>query len=148
MVGFSDVHTRAHIYRAIIEGIAYALREGKDALEKRSGHSIKQLRVSGGGSQSDQVLQITADIFGMRVERPHTFETSGLGAAIAAAVGVGIYPDFATATARMTRTGATFEPTPSHHKTYDRLYRDVYQKMYKRLRPVYRAIQTITGHPS
>ena len=145
IVGFSDVHTRAHIYRAIIEGIGYALREGKDRLEKRSGNIIKKLRVSGGGSQSDQVMQITADIFGMRVERPHTFETSGLGAAIAAAVGIGIYPDFDTATARMTRTGAGFEPTPSHHKTYDDLYRGVYQKMYKRLRPTYRAIESITG---
>lgn len=148
MVGFSDVHTRAHIYRAIIEGIAYALREGKDALEKRSGNVIKKIRISGGGSQSDQVMQITADIFGMRVERPHTFETSGLGAAIAAAVGVGIYPDFDTATARMTRTGASFEPASSHDKTYDRLYREVYQKMYTRLRPVYRAIQSVSGHTS
>ena len=101
--------------------------------------------MSVGGSQSDQVMQITADIFGMRVERPHTFETSGLGAAIAAAVGIGIYPDFDTATARMTRTGAGFEPTPSHHNTYDELYRGVYQKMYKRLRPTYRAIESITG---
>ncbi|MBE9537966.1 MAG: FGGY-family carbohydrate kinase [Proteobacteria bacterium] len=148
IVGFSEIHTRAHIYRAIIEGIAYALREGKEALEKRSGKVIKQLRVSGGGSQSDQVMQITADIFGMPVERPHTFETSGLGAAIAAAVGVGIYPDFETATAKMTRIGASFEPTPKHHRTYDRLYREVYQKMYKRLRPGYQAIQSIAGHAS
>lgn len=145
IVGFSDVHTRAHIYRAIIEGIAYALREGKEALEKRSGNVVKQLRVSGGGSQSDEVMQITADIFGMTVERPHTFETSGLGAAISAAVGVGIYPDFETATARMTRMGARFEPSANHHKTYDRLYREVYHKMYKRLRPGYRAIQSIVG---
>jgi sugar (pentulose or hexulose) kinase len=148
IVGFSEVHTRAHIYRAIIEGIAYALREGKETLEKRTGQVVKQLRVSGGGSQSDQVMQITADIFGMPVERPHTFETSGLGAAIAAAVGVGIYPDFNTATAKMTRMGARFEPTADYHGTYDRLYRQVYQKMYKRLRPGYRAIQSITGHTS
>ena len=92
IIGFGDVHTRAHIYRAIIEGIAYALREGKERLEKRSGHSITTLKVSGGGSQSDEAMQITADIFGLTVERPHTYETSGLGAAINAAVGVGLYP--------------------------------------------------------
>ncbi|MFT5766989.1 MAG: sugar (pentulose or hexulose) kinase [Halioglobus sp.] len=145
MIGFSDVHTRAHIYRAIIEGIAYALREGKEALEKRSGQRIKRLSVSGGGSQSDQVMQITADIFGMDVERPGTFETSGLGAAIAAAVGVGIHPDFKTATASMTRLGDTFRPAAENHAIYDQLYKQVYQKMYKRLRPSYQAIQAIMG---
>jgi len=51
----------------------------------------------GGGSQSDAILQITADIFGLPVERPRTIETSGLGAAIACMVGVGLQPDFAIA---------------------------------------------------
>ena len=52
IIGFGDVHTRAHIYRAIIEGLAYALREGKERPEKRSGHRIKTLKVSGGGSKA------------------------------------------------------------------------------------------------
>lgn len=144
MIGFSEVHTRAHIYRAIIEGIAYALRQGKEELEKQSGQPIRQLRVSGGGSQSDQVMQITADVFGMEVERPHTYETSGLGAAIAAAVGAGIYPDFATATAHMTRIRDRFLPNTAHKKTYDRLYNEVYRNMYQGLKPSYQAIQAIT----
>jgi sugar (pentulose or hexulose) kinase len=53
IIGFGDVHTRAHMYRAILEGLAYALREGKERIEKRSGVAIPELRVSGGGSQSD-----------------------------------------------------------------------------------------------
>ncbi|MEH6580874.1 MAG: FGGY-family carbohydrate kinase [Halioglobus sp.] len=145
IIGFNEVHTRAHIYRAIIEGIAYALREGKESLEKRTGHAVKRLRVSGGGSQSDQVMQITADIFGLEVERPHTYETSGLGAAIAAAVGAGTYPDFSTAASRMTRVRDSFTPNVQHQQTYDRLYNEVYRNMYSGLKPSYSAIQAIAG---
>ena len=82
--------------------------KAKSASEKRSGHKITTLKVSGGGSQSDEAMQITADIFGLTVERPHTYETSGLGAAINAAVGVGLYPDYQTALARMTHEGDRF----------------------------------------
>lgn len=148
IIGFGDVHTRAHIYRAMIEGLTYALREGKELLEKRSKQAITQLRVSGGGSQSDQIMQITADIFGMPVERPHTFETSGLGAAIAAAVGTGTYPDFETAVKYMTHAGKGFTPIAENQRIYDPLYKEVYQKMYNELRSSYRAIQSITGYPS
>tara|TARA_R110002124_G_scaffold104248_2_gene253898 strand:- start:1770 stop:3329 length:1560 start_codon:yes stop_codon:yes gene_type:complete len=147
IIGFGDVHTRAHIYRAIIEGLAYALREGKERLEQRSGHRITTLKVSGGGSQSDEAMQITADIFGLAVERPHTYETSGLGAAINAAVGVGLYPDYAAALQKMTRTGDTFSPIAENVETYDRLYREVYLKMYARLSPLYGAIRRITRYP-
>ena len=144
IIGFSDVHTRAHIYRAMIEGITYALREGKELLEKRTAVPIEGLRVSGGGSQSDQIMQITADIFGMTAERPHTFETSGLGAAIAAAVGIGLHADFPTAVARMSRVGATFKPVEEHHHIYNGLYEGVYRKLYQQLRPSYCAIREIT----
>src|SRR5205814_1703973 len=81
------------VYRAILEGLAFALREGKERTEKRSGVPIRELRVAGGGSQSDAAMQITADVFGLPASRPHVYEASGLGAAIDAAVGVGIHPD-------------------------------------------------------
>ena len=84
MIGFTDAHTRAHLFRAILEGLAYALREGCERIEARSGGAVTSLRVSGGGSQSDAAMQATADIFNRPTSRPHTFETSGLGAAISA----------------------------------------------------------------
>jgi sugar (pentulose or hexulose) kinase len=147
IIGFGDVHTRAHIYRAIIEGIAYALREGKERLEKRSGHNITTLKVSGGGSQSDEAMQITADIFGLTVERPHTYETSGLGAAINAAVGVGLYPNYESALNHMTHEGDRFIPIEENVRLYDQLYKEVYLKMYDRLSPLYSSIREITGYP-
>src|SRR5512145_1260155 len=110
VIGFGDVHNRAHLYRAILEGVAYALRDGKERQEKRSGVDITELRVSGGGSQSDAAMQLTADIFGMPAARSQIYETSGLGAAIDAAVGLGLHTDFDTAIREMTRIGCVFEP--------------------------------------
>lgn len=147
IIGFGDVHTRSHIYRAILEGLAYALREGKERLEKRSGKRIKTLRVAGGGSQSDAAMQLTADVFGIPAERPHTYETSGLGAAIDAAVGLGLHPDFDTAVAAMTRVGKTFYPNEPTRALYNQLYKDVYLKMYPQLQPLYQRIRDITGYP-
>jgi sugar (pentulose or hexulose) kinase len=147
VIGFGDVHTRAHLYRAILEGLAYALREGKERIEKRGGQRITRVRVSGGGSQSDAAMQITANVFNLPCERPHLYETSGLGAAILAAVGLKLHPDFATAVREMTRIGQVFEPEPAHANTYEQLYRRAYCRMYQRLQPLYRDIQAITGYP-
>ena len=93
-------------------------------------------------------MQLTADIFGIPAERPHTYETSGLGAAIDVAVGLGVYPDFDSAIEKMTRTGDIFEPDPERVKRYERLYKEVYLKMYKQLQPLYKSIRDITGYPA
>ncbi|HNO43014.1 MAG TPA: FGGY-family carbohydrate kinase, partial [Ottowia sp.] len=148
IIGFGDVHTRAHLYRAILEGLAYALREAAERVERRSGIAIERVRVAGGGSQSDAALQITANVFNRPAERPHLYETSGLGAAIIASVGLGLQPDFASAVRAMTRVGQVFAPQPEHAHTYERLYRRVYLRMYRQLAPLYRDIRDITGYPS
>ena len=144
IIGFSNEHTRAHVYRAILEGLAYALREGKERTEKRSGVPITDLRVAGGGSQSNAAMQLTADVFGMTASRPHLYEASGLGAAMGAAVGVKIHPDFKTAAVEMTHMGERFEPHSKTCQIYDELYHQVYLKMYNRLRPLYRSLRRIS----
>jgi len=143
VIGFSDVHTRAHLYRAMLEGLAYALREGAERTAKRSGIAITELRVAGGGSQSDAALQLTADVFGLPASRPHVYEASGLGAAIDAAVGAGLHADFPTAIREMTRVRDTFEPNAGTHARYDDLYYGVYKKMYSRLKPLYETMRGI-----
>jgi sugar (pentulose or hexulose) kinase len=148
IIGFGDVHTRAHLYRALLEGLVYGLREGGDLTQRKTKVPVTRLKVSGGGSQSDAAMQITADIFGMAAERPHTFETSALGAAIDAAVGLKLYSDFPSAVKSMTRTGRIFEPIKDNHKLYDDLYRKVYLKMYGRLKPLFKDIRDITGYPT
>jgi sugar (pentulose or hexulose) kinase len=147
IIGFGDVHTRAHVYRAIIEGLAYALRDGLERIVRRSGVPVTELRVAGGGSRSDAVVQLTADVFGIPTGRPHTSETSGLGAAIDAAVGLGLHPDIPAAVQAMTRIGSVRDPDPTAHATYEELFRHVYRPMYRRLRPLYAEIRRITGYP-
>ena len=147
IIGFGDVHTRAHIYRAILEGLAYSLKEGALRTQSKNGIPITRVRVSGGGSQSRVAMQVTADIFDLPAERPHTFETSALGAAIDAAVGMKMYPDFPSAVAAMTRIRDVFEPIPARRDIYRDLYEKVYLKIYDRLKPLYEAIRDITGYP-
>jgi sugar (pentulose or hexulose) kinase len=148
VIGFGDVHGRAHFYRAILEGLAYALREGKERSEARSHVPITELRVAGGGSQSEAALQITADLFGLPTARPHIYETSGLGAAIDGAVGLGLHASFESAVRDMTRVGQVFDPNPVTHQLYEQLYQRVYKQMYGRLKPLYEEIRAITGYPA
>jgi len=99
------------------------------------------LRGAGGGSQSEAALQLTADVFGLPASRPHVYEASGLGAAMDAAVGIGVHPDFPTAIREMTHVRDTFEPDIKVHARYDELYHGVYKQMYKRLQPLYQAMR-------
>ncbi len=147
VIGFGDIHTRAHLYRSILEGLAYALRDGAERTSTRSKIPITEIRIAGGGSQSSAAMQLTADIFGLPVSRPHVYEASGLGAAMDIAVGLGLHPNFETAVKEMTHLGDTFEPNTVASKQYDELYNRVYQKMYKRLKPLYEEIREITGYP-
>jgi sugar (pentulose or hexulose) kinase len=148
IIGFGDVHTRAHIYRSILEGLGYALKDGMLALEKKNKVKIKCLRISGGGSQSDAAMQITADIFNLPAQRPHTYETSALGAAIDAAVGLKLHADFPSAVREMARVTDVFEPIPKNRDLYGELFERVYLKMYGRLKPIYNEIRRITGYPA
>lgn len=147
IIGFGGVHKKEHIYRALLEGLVYSMREGRERIEKRSKVPITELSVCGGGSKSDQVMQMTADIFNLPASRPRVTEASGLGAAILAAVGSGLYPDIETAVQEMTCIGSVFEPDPKSVNIYEELFKKVYSKTYPRLRPLYRVIQSVTGYP-
>ena len=144
IIGFSDVHTREHLYRAMIEGIAYALKEGLESIEKSQKHKVKELRISGGGSQSDAICQITADIFNLPVSRVQTYETTSLGAAIATFVAIGEFKDVEEAMKTMSKKTITFNPNPVAAAQYEDLYRKVYLKMYPQLKGVYRHINKFT----
>ena len=131
------------MYRAIIEGIAYALREGLEGIEKSQRHKVKKLMISGGGSQSDVICQITADVFGLPVSRVQTFETTSLGAAIATFTAVGEFKDVHEACEHMTNISKVFKPNMENHKVYDRIYKEVYLKIYPRLNPLNRTINKL-----
>ncbi|RRD95740.1 carbohydrate kinase [Clostridiales bacterium COT073_COT-073] len=137
VIGFSDVHTRVHIYRAIIEGINFALMHGLKKLEKKSGVKIKEIYLGGGGSRSDEICQITANMFGLPAIRTQTNEGSGIGSAMAAFVGMGVYPDFAKAAEAMVRKKDIFMPDMEQHRIYRKIYQDIFMEIYGRLAPLY-----------
>jgi sugar (pentulose or hexulose) kinase len=147
MIGFGDVHKKEHIYRAVIEGLAFGLLDGMHKIEKRGKIKFQKLAVSGGASQSDEICQISADVFNLPIVRGTTHESSGLGAAIITAYGTGCYGSIKEAIAKMVDYQFTFEPNPKKAELYKRIFKEVYQKMYKALKPLYKEIQDITGYP-
>ena len=144
IIGFSDVHTRGHFYRAIIEGIAYALKEGLEGIEKSQHHKVTELRISGGGSQSDAICQITADIFNLPVSRVQTYETTSLGEAISVFVALNEFRSVEEAMEKMSHKTTTFMPNKEAAAQYERLYRKVYLKMFPRLKNIYKEINRFT----
>jgi sugar (pentulose or hexulose) kinase len=98
-----------------------------------------RLIVIGGGSKSDLFMQIFADAYNLPAERMEVPDAAGLGAAICAAVGAGVYPDFETAVARMVRVAKVFKPIPEHAETYDRINAAIYRGLRDRLEPVLKA---------
>ncbi len=147
VVGFGDVHTRGYLYRSVIEGLGFALREGLEKIEKAGKVKIGRIGISGGATQSDEICQITADIFGRELTAGETFETAGLGAAIITATGVGLYGSIPEAVQGMIRYGKTYTPNPEHVELYQKLYERVYLQLFNRLQPLYDEIRSILNYP-
>jgi sugar (pentulose or hexulose) kinase len=145
IIGFSDVHTRIHIYRAIIEGIGFSLMEGLRNIEKRGHFKVKKLYVAGGGSQSDEICQIIANMFGLPLYRTQTYEVSGIGSSLTAFVALGTFPDYAAAVEAMVHIRDEFLPDPGEHKIYRELYEQIYCKIFDRLSPLYQRINEINS---
>lgn len=142
IIGFSDVHTKIHMYRAIIEGIAYCLKEGLELFEaKRLHHKVDKVRISGGGSQSDLICQITADILNKPVSKIQTTECSSLGCAMAGFIAMGEFKNKEEAAKAMVHQSVEFRPNPENVMKYEYLYRNAYLKMYPNLKDVYKNIK-------
>ncbi|MXR68565.1 carbohydrate kinase [Shewanella sp. JBTF-M18] len=139
IVGFTPEHGRLHLYRAAIEGILMTLKQGLLRLERLKGSPFKVVRITGGGAQSDLVMQMCADIFNRPVERLSLHEASGLGAAMCCAVGAGIYPDLASARTQMRRLGEKFEPEAVHVAQYARIF-TAFEALYPQIKPFFKKV--------
>ncbi|MDA2932785.1 glycerol kinase GlpK [Acidobacteria bacterium AH-259-D05] len=91
IVGLSRYHTRAHLARATLEAICYQTRDVLDAMVKDSGVELEALKVDGGATVNETLMQLQADILGVPVVRPAVTETTALGAAYAAGLAVGLW---------------------------------------------------------
>lgn len=133
--GFTLAHTRAHFVRAVLEASAYAVRDITDQM-RRIGLPLQEIRVVGGGARSRLWRQIKADVTGLPVALPQTTETTALGAAMLALVGVGACPSLARAAELSVRIVETLDPRPEVQARYEDYYR-LYRSTYDALLPVF-----------
>jgi len=115
-------HTRADLYRSILEALAFSLRENMELI-RQNGLGIEAVRCIGGGAQNEFWLQIKADVTGKPVEQPAVTESAVLGAAMLAAWGAGAFPSLAETSATWYRIGRVFTPNLVNHERYAAPYR-------------------------
>ncbi len=137
MVGLGSDHRRAHVYRALIEGIALDLASGCQAVEAATGAPIERFVAIGGGARSALWRQIVADATGKEVQVSGTLEASCLGAGMIAAVAAGWHPDIPTASRAMAgRLHQRQLPDPDAHARYRRL-RELHEGLYPALKQTF-----------
>jgi glycerol kinase len=112
IVGITRDTTAAHLARAALEGIAFQVADLVDAMREDTGKRLPELRVDGGASRSDPLMQFQADLLGVPVVRPAVVETTALGAAYLAGLAVGFWKDVG-AVATQWKAERTFEPAMS-----------------------------------
>ena len=134
-IGLTIRHSRAHLYRAVLEGVTMNLRVILDAF-RNQGTAIESMRVIGGGASGRVWNQIMADVYGMPVHRL-TFleEATSMGAALVGGVGVGLYPDFSMIET-MNGIAATVLPDAKTQAVYDRM-QPIFNRLYDALEPLY-----------
>jgi xylulokinase len=138
-LNLSADHTRDHLLRAVYEGIAYNIRWIVEIIEKEFKFPLPNLRVIGGGAKAAPLMQILADVTQRKAETVrYPQEAGAVGAAMVAAVGLGIYPDF-EALKKVVSVDKAFEPEPKNREIYDSLYKS-YQEAYASLRGFYKRL--------
>lgn len=132
-VGLSSSHTRGHMYRSILEGIALEQLFAILAVEKEIGVRVRDFVAIGGGAANTLWCHIFADVTRKNIFLPENTEASGLGAAIAAEVGIGWYQTFKEAANKMTGIRRIITPNEQNHKKYQQIF-VIYKKIYPALK--------------
>jgi xylulokinase len=149
VVGWRGNHTPQHLYRAILEGIAFEVRLHMIGVETALGRKLERYFAVGGGAKSEVWCQIIADVTGIKVHRTKHPETAALGAGIIAAAGAGIYENAAVAARAMaTLEPVSFEPNSKRHKLYREIFQDVYLEVYPALQEPLRRLVELQGQHS
>jgi xylulokinase len=130
-VGLRLTHTRGHLFRAVLEGVAFGFRHHLDVFKER-GHAPLRVRVTDGGSQSPVWNQVIADVLGVPLEKVALRSGSAVAAAFAAGIGVGAFKDWHDI-GRFVSVTEVIEPADP--QAYEHNY-DVYRALYPSLREV------------
>ena len=130
--GLDYSKTKAHMVRAVMEGVAYSLRHNLEAAYS-AGASVSTMRSVGGSANSQFWAQMKADITGKPIEVPASDTATTLGAALLAGVGVGVYGDFDEAVNKTVQVERRYEPDSGYQDAYDRGY-ETYSRLYAALK--------------
>ena len=134
LVGLTASHTRAHLIRAILEGVAFSLQD-TFTIFREIKVPVKTIRLGGGGARSQLWRQIQADIYGGAVETVAVEEGAAYGAAILAAVGVKVWPSVDAACQAVVRVAGKTKPSSEDSPTMQKAY-SAYRRMYPAMKSV------------
>ena len=135
-IGLTLRHGRGHLTRALLEGVAFGLKDSFTLIQSAGLSHIRQVRASGGGTKSPLWRQILADVLGVELVTVNTTEGAAFGAALLAAVGAGNWPDVLSAC----RTAITITGSAAPHPTQIEIYRQrypAYRELYPALKPTF-----------
>jgi xylulokinase len=145
VVGWRGAHGRAHLYRSILEGIAFEQCLNTRGVERVLGTRTRRFIAAGGGAQNDLWRQIVADITGIPVFRSTSQECAALGAGILAASAAGLHPDTRQAAQAMAHTDLQgTEPDSSRQAFYQQIYEEVYVNLFPALQKYLRRLTELT----
>lgn len=131
-IGLSFRHTKAHLVRAIVEGVTFGLRDSLEII-KGLGTKLGQVRLIAGGAKSPFWRQVVADVFGLQIAIPKNTEGPAMGAAILAGVGAGVFGDFFETTERILPIASYVDPDAARHEQYNEIYSH-FAKLYPTLK--------------
>jgi len=132
-VGLTLRHKRGHLTRALLEGVAFGIKDCFELIRVAGLGTIEQVRISGGGAKSALWRQILADVLGAELVTVNTTEGAAYGAAILAGMGSGAWPDVDTACSSLIKTIERVSPDPKRAELYVRMH-DLYQRLYPALK--------------
>jgi xylulokinase len=147
IAGLLENHGRPHIIRAIIESQAYETRKMAELISADTMVALKEIRMYGGSMVSDIWNQTFSDCLNMKVVTNETAEATSLGAAICAAVGVGLYKDDKEAVRNMVRIKKEYDPYENNYDLYTKYYEEVYKSFYDKIQTNMHASSVISNYP-
>ena len=140
-IGLRADHQRGALFRALLEGLAFEVRNSLEPLLTHTGlDGLRHIDVTGGGTANELAVQIKASVLNHSLRVTGVREATALGAAILGGVGAGIYPDLPNAVRSLRFAYREIGPEPAAASQYERAFRQVYQPLYAALRPLHHQI--------
>jgi xylulokinase len=141
--GLAADSTRAALYRAVLEGLAFESRQTVDSLARLGMGTIREIRAIGGNTQNHLLMRIKASVYRQPIKATEMVEVSALGAALLGGLAAGVFDDLAQAQAALQPALRTIDPVDAWLARYEAHYLDVYRPAYAALRALHHATDAI-----